>query len=85
MTVRQIIADFWVQLERETGEIPYSIALRGATYDKLVAEFGEQGSKALVAESRLKGSGFPALKLTHANGQEVVVVRAPEVRGTSDG
>lgn len=73
MTIRQIIANFWVQLERETGAIPTRIELPPVAYDKLVTEFN---ARKPVATARLERGVAPHLVLTH-NGQAITVTRTP--------
>ncbi len=82
MTIRQIIADFWVKLERETGEIPYSIALRPQAFDKLLIEAGAH----YVAEAeRARQLGRPALFVLQAEGREMIVARAESPTSSDTG
>ena len=39
MSVRKILADLWVKLERETGEVPTRIDLPINTFERLLGEF----------------------------------------------
>ena len=75
MTIRQIIANFWCQLEQETGVIPTRIELPPVAYDQLASEFA---AKAKVATATLARRGErPVLVLTHGS-QRIRITRASD-------
>lgn len=74
MTVREILVEMWVSMERETGEIPTRIELPSKTYDRLLADFGVHH---LFEVPSARTKKLDAIVLTHASGQRVSVYRHP--------
>lgn len=72
-SVKQIIANFWHELEREGLDIPVSIRLPARTFDRLSRECEER-----MRVGREPSGTCSVIYLTHGN-QSMMVMREPVV------